>query len=92
MNKPAFTPGPWYVSQSDAPGCGLLVKPMLGQIVAECDPVPEMDANARLIAAAPELHAALRTLVDVLRFGNQASIDNALTAGLKALAKAVQPC
>jgi hypothetical protein len=58
-----FTPGPWHVQPSDHPG-GLLIKPILGQVVAQCDEVPEMEANAKLIAASPDLLAALKRYVD----------------------------
>jgi hypothetical protein len=47
----AHTPEPWYVQPSDYPG-GLLIKPIPGQVVAQCDQVPEMEANARRICAA----------------------------------------
>jgi len=47
----AHTPEPWYVQSSDYPG-GLLIKPIPGQVVAQCDQVPEMEANARRICAA----------------------------------------
>ena len=60
MTNAQHTPGPWYVQESDHPNTGLLIKPIPGQVVAECDPVPEMQANARLIAAAPELLEALK--------------------------------
>jgi hypothetical protein len=47
----AHTPEPWFVQPSDHPG-GLLIKPIPGQVVAQCDEVPEMEANARRIVAA----------------------------------------
>ena len=47
----AHTPEPWFVQPSDYPG-GLLIKPIPGQVVAQCDEVPEMEANARRICAA----------------------------------------
>ena len=53
------TPGPWNIQQSDDPNAGLLIKPIPGDVVAECDPLPEMAANARLLAAAPDLYSAL---------------------------------
>lgn len=56
------TPGPWHVQKSDDPKAGLLIKPIPGDVVAECDPLPEMASNARLIAAAPELLEALQNL------------------------------
>lgn len=57
------TPGPWFVQHSSHQG-GLLIKPVPGQVVAQCDELPEMQANARLIAAAPDLLAALKALRD----------------------------
>jgi hypothetical protein len=45
------TPEPWFVQPSDNPG-GLLIKPIPGQVVAQCDQVPEMEANASRICAA----------------------------------------
>ena len=65
----AHTPGPWRVSGSDT------VVGLKGNVVAECcgysvhakDPAQRAqggrESNARLIAAAPELLAALRSLV-----------------------------
>lgn len=47
----AHTPEPWFVQPSDNPG-GLLIKPIPGQVVAQCDQVPEMESNARCIVAA----------------------------------------
>ena len=47
----AHTPEPWYVQPSDYLG-GLLIKPIPGQVVAQCDHVPEMETNARRICAA----------------------------------------
>lgn len=57
--EPEHTPGPWHVQKSDHSDVGLLVKPVPGHVIAECDPVPEMEANARLIAAAPDMLDAL---------------------------------
>ena len=58
------TPGPWVVQEPDPEnkGSGLLVKPVPGQVVAEVDRGPEMVGNAHLIAAAPDLLAALREI------------------------------
>jgi hypothetical protein len=51
MTAPEHTPEPWFVQPSDNPG-GLLIKPIPGQVVAQCDQVPAMEANARRICAA----------------------------------------
>src|SRR5690348_9998468 len=57
MNERAFTPGPWFVSEPNDPDhTGLLIKPIPGDVVAEIDRIPNAIANARLIAAAPELY------------------------------------
>lgn len=53
------TPGPWFVDRLSEHGY-LLVKPVGGQVVAQIDPVEEEEANARLIAAAPDLLDALK--------------------------------
>lgn len=66
MSNPTFTPGPWNAEDGEA-----LVFAANGLRVADahCDDQPDMsedqeDANARLIAAAPELYAALTKLRD----------------------------
>jgi hypothetical protein len=52
----AHTTGPWHVEQ-----CGdLLVTQVGGPTICELDPQPEAAANARLIAAAPDLLGALK--------------------------------
>lgn len=59
--KTTFTPGPWEVDY-DASVC------MGGQVIGHCAPdkasYAEKMANARLIAAAPDLLAALEVLLD----------------------------
>ena len=56
------TPGPWFTSTPNEGG-GILIKPIPGQVVAQCDELPEMEANACLIASAPELLEALESMV-----------------------------
>lgn len=62
--KSQFTPGPWtawgYTIYTDA---GLRVAQTWEQERC-CLPTPTMEANARLIAAAPELLAALERLLE----------------------------
>ena len=73
MNAP--TPGPWITQ--DRPGCVSCIHDARGGHVATAHR-PQVDthdeavraANARLIAAAPELLEALRGLVGVFRDGN----------------------
>jgi hypothetical protein len=73
-----FTPGPWRVNDGEGAGnCGPDIFPFLveagtperstGPVIAEIygDPAGlPADANARLIAAAPDLYEALAFLVD----------------------------
>ena len=58
------TPGPWFTSQPNEGG-GTLIKPIPGQVIAQCDLMPEMEANAHLVAAAPELLYALESIVEM---------------------------
>lgn len=62
-----FTPGPWFINRSEM-GIHKYVEARIGggmiQEVACCGPTElheQSDANARLIAAAPELYEALLT-------------------------------
>lgn len=55
----------WHVQKSDHPG-GLLIKPIPGPVVAQCDELPEMEANAYLLAAAPDLLEACKAAVAAL--------------------------
>jgi len=58
---PSHTPGPWHIDRlSDySPIC---IKPYPGRIVCDIDGTdPEAEANAALIAAAPELLLAVRS-------------------------------
>jgi hypothetical protein len=69
MSAPAFTPGPWtfndpwagFSSITDADG--KLIFGIARGDPDETQPVPVCEANARLIAAAPELYEALNALL-----------------------------
>jgi hypothetical protein len=68
MIEPKFTDGPWEVDSSGyrAPGGGLCV--MAGDLciaVVQGDSEKPQEANARVIAAAPELLEALLALDDL---------------------------
>lgn len=57
----------WFVQTSDNGG-GLVIKPIPGQVICQMDETPDMAANAQLIAAAPELLAALKAADDYFKF------------------------
>lgn len=62
MSKPSFTPGPWEVERS-VMGCRSICA---GEVlVASVEDAPTK-ANARLIAAAPELYEALQKASNTL--------------------------
>lgn len=64
------TPGPWQVGGSLAGGCLPVNQAAAGdrlQVARVNGKAGEMEANARLTAAAPELLEALRKAVEVLR-------------------------
>ena len=79
-DTPKFTPGPWKRDYSaitavktDADGDPVVIavpfgtnkrNNVRGLDVYSVPPQPEADANARLIAAAPDLYAALKSLTD----------------------------
>lgn len=88
------TPEPWLIDRSDysaiciADENGLVIcdLPMLGVIGQE--QMAEVDANAKLIAAAPEMLAALRDIMDG-QIGGAVDYDaDRFVAARKALAKA----
>ena len=73
----AHIPGPWHVTTCKAPAVyggekhfAIIDDPDTGYgiIIADLETMPEAEANARLMAAAPELLAALETV-------NEWSID-----------------
>lgn len=62
---PAWTPGPWTIEPGQAPdgiGFAASIGNESGEI-AVAVPHEDMDANARLIAAAPEMAEALRNVI-----------------------------
>jgi hypothetical protein len=68
--KPTHTPGPWMATDHDGmdPQDGMPLTTVYaenGQRVANVPPCDEQEVNARLIAAAPELLAALKALHEI---------------------------
>ncbi|MBX3047003.1 MAG: hypothetical protein KF698_08415 [Anaerolineales bacterium] len=63
MSKPKFSPGPWHINTAS----GVQIFPATGASVCELNILEAKEenlANAALIAAAPELYAALDALVN----------------------------
>lgn len=97
----AHTPGPWFAvdrGRKGEPMMSVMAERISGRgpshEVAMCatgDSPQEMeDANARLIAASPELYEALALLVELLDAGQPPGSDD-MHLARAALAKAVQP-
>ena len=67
-DKPNWTPGPWTATSEDNGEWGIDSENWGIAVVAACagmeDPNGRSDANAHLIAAAPDLYAALDALID----------------------------
>jgi hypothetical protein len=94
------TPGPWTVGEQNPADNTIAIKAGKLSPLAYCAPRPHWDdtqkANARLIAAAPDLLQALEGLyAECSMFhkqwgdrSNQKAADKAIEAGLAAIAKA----
>jgi len=88
----SHTPGEWIVSHSNDyfTGGATVVRgnaPHTGIVLAVCTKVEAEHANARLIAAAPELLEAARSLL-VLLDNNDYYNDRVIDAARAAIAKA----
>ena len=94
------TPGPWFVyhGPEDHPELTVLYEDKSGQLIEVADclsstvPPTEREANARFIAAAPDLLAALKVAIQVMKDND---IDEALSGEFDqfedAIAKAEGP-
>ena len=83
-----FTPGPWIVNPH---GGGMIFGPEMEDVATAC--MPRRAANAALIAAAPDIYAALELMVD--RFsdylrdnGDYGMVESGTIEARAALAKA----
>lgn len=89
-----FTAGPWRYEE-EFPGSGYVVASRCNIAVAEnvwgADVNSIKEANARLIAAAPELLEATKLLLAALHEGHADWIEKATSRGLAAVAKAEGP-
>ena len=95
MNKTAqHTPGPWTLDTSEPDG-EIIVMDEQDVSIATCrkqplDPSEWVEANAQLIAAAPDLLGALQDMVDDMegRFGEIPDDCSAYHDAIKAIRKA----
>lgn len=75
MSKEKHTPGPWKVAKRQRYTIDVVVpavsKNTIGYTIAQVSTAGEGEANARLIAAAPDLLAALEAaIVPLIRLGD----------------------
>ena len=63
MTKPAFTPGPWEAVKFTVPGHEFWVATIKGGDIKPTEKGLEGRANARLIAAAPDMYEALKQVL-----------------------------
>ena len=79
------TPGPWKASEFiREAGLEIVAE---GQCIARAYPILQRDANAQLIAAAPELLAALKEAIEFCQV-NQISTGNRIVGWKRAIAHA----
>ncbi len=91
------TPGPWLHQSRDRGGIGSIISQVSEQQVANCSPyalggdqalaIEQAEANARLIAAAPDMLALLERLEDTLAFDGSTLLYDVRDAIAKATAQ-----
>ncbi len=86
------TPAPWKVipilNGYNDKVCAIAEEAEGGSIIAQMLNLPEQEANARLIAAAPELLELLQEIFDGLSFDQDASIETIIGCVIYAQARA----
>ena len=84
MSEPKFTRGPW----NNCDGETIETKKARICIIAPLNLTQEeSDANAALIAAAPEMYAKLKELADVLRFGGMRCTNRTMAQEIEEILK-----
>jgi hypothetical protein len=91
--RATFTPGPWVVGSSvtagnKLEGCSIFaekIKDQIGWMRFDLD--EENHANARLIAAAPEMYEVLSELLDTLEMSKGYGFDEEYEKAREVLAK-----
>lgn len=89
-NTPTHTPGPWreHSHRQIGPDAGIVCEVWSAIGETDAERIAQADANAALIAAAPELHQALKTLIADYRIGMAVVRPRTMTLIRAALAKA----
>ncbi|MGA8026446.1 MAG: hypothetical protein WB992_04820 [Bryobacteraceae bacterium] len=80
-----LSPGPWHKGLRRSAG-RIEIKDVEGKLVAMANGWPEADANARVIAAAPELLTVLKILLSAVEKDHPGAL--CIKAGHEAIAKA----
>lgn len=84
MSEPKFTPGPW----NNCDGETIETRKARICIIAPLNLTQEeSDANAALIAAAPEMYTKLKELADVLRFGGMRCTNRTMAQEIEEILK-----
>jgi hypothetical protein len=83
----AYTPGPWFIEATSRIGHHAVID---GDGFTICNPSPMGEANARLIANAPDMFEALQNLVDYLGADVDNGLDELLTKARAAIEKATK--
>jgi hypothetical protein len=88
MSEGKHTPGPWSLDQSSQISC-VSAFDVNGEFIGIAYmTLPNHEANARLIAAAPDLLAALKQFEAFYPMGINLDLDDAFRAARAAIAKA----
>ena len=89
MSKPEFTPGPWGCWASDLRGGRYWTVDRPGEELIDIHEEDNGEADARLIAAAPDMYEALRTTsANIRSLGPAGALDEWLKVVEDALSKA----
>lgn len=96
MSESKHTPGPWifdgdlvWAASIDGYVANTRTEDMTsGENIAKRDALEQIEANARLIAAAPDLLDALKSIVMSAEIGNAAILGPLLVSARAAIAKA----
>jgi hypothetical protein len=81
---PKFTHGPWRVGGPNGYRNQLGIDPTIGAVYGAG---AELEANARLVAAAPDLYHALRNLLDACEREDRAALPHVIRAAYAAVAR-----